>query len=31
MAVCYGEETQASLAEGRQLLLSLTEGGGLPD
>ena len=31
MAACYGEETQASLAEGRQLLLSLTEGGGLPD
>ena len=31
MAACYGQETQASLAEGRELLLSLTEGGGLPD
>ena len=31
MAVCYGEETQASLAEGRELLLSLTEGDALPD
>ena len=30
MAACFGEETQASLAEGRELLLSLTEGGELP-
>ena len=31
MAACFGEETQASLAEGRELLLSLTEGGELPE
>ena len=31
MAACYGEETQESLAEGRELLLSLTEGADLLD